>query len=86
MIMEMSANESLSSEESLTPPSKPKTLVESDTEREIGAASVEGGPEENAVSENRTQFPEKKRLLTPEEQMALYEEALKEEDWGHQPC
>jgi len=24
--------------------------------------------------------------LTPEEQMARYEEALKEEDWGHQPC
>ena len=24
--------------------------------------------------------------LTPEEQMALYEEKLKEEDWGHQPC
>lgn len=24
--------------------------------------------------------------LTPEEQMALYEENLKETDWGHQPC
>jgi len=24
--------------------------------------------------------------LTPEEQMALYEEDLKENDWGHQPC
>ena len=24
--------------------------------------------------------------LTPEEQMALYEEDLKESDWGHQPC
>ena len=24
--------------------------------------------------------------LTPEEQMALYEEDLKEHDWGHQPC
>jgi hypothetical protein len=24
--------------------------------------------------------------LTPEEQMALYEESLKETDWGHQPC
>jgi hypothetical protein len=24
--------------------------------------------------------------LTPEEQMALYEEQLKEDDWGHQPC
>lgn len=27
-----------------------------------------------------------KRELTPEEQMALYEEDLKETDWGHQPC
>ena len=24
--------------------------------------------------------------LTPEEQMALYEKHLKENDWGHQPC
>jgi hypothetical protein len=24
--------------------------------------------------------------LTKEEQMALYEKELKEEDWGHQPC
>jgi|KBSSwiStaDraftv2_1062776.scaffolds.fasta_scaffold576574_2 hypothetical protein len=27
--------------------------------------------------------PEK---LNAEEQMALYEKALKEDDWGHQPC
>ena len=26
------------------------------------------------------------KKLTPEEQMALYEEDLKESDWGHQPC
>lgn len=24
--------------------------------------------------------------LTPEEQLAKYEESLKDEDWGHQPC
>jgi len=24
--------------------------------------------------------------LTSEEQMALYEKELKENDWGHQPC
>jgi hypothetical protein len=24
--------------------------------------------------------------LTPEEQMALFEQELKETDWGHQPC
>jgi len=26
------------------------------------------------------------RELSAEEQMALYEESLKETDWGHQPC
>jgi len=26
------------------------------------------------------------RKLTPEEQMALFEKELKENDWGHQPC
>lgn len=30
--------------------------------------------------------PVPKKELTPEEQMALYEEDLKETDWGHQPC
>jgi hypothetical protein len=35
-----------------------------------GAANAPGGPRE----------------LTPEEQMALYEKDLKENDWGHQPC
>lgn len=24
--------------------------------------------------------------LTPEQQMALYEKSLQDEDWGHQPC
>ena len=24
--------------------------------------------------------------LTPEEQLARYEESLKNDDWGHQPC
>ncbi len=24
--------------------------------------------------------------LTPEEQMALFEKELRENDWGHQPC
>jgi len=26
------------------------------------------------------------KKLSPEEQMALYEKDLKENDWGHQPC
>lgn len=37
--------------------------------------------------EAQTESSEKaKKPLTKEEQMALYEKALKEEDWGHQPC
>ena len=30
--------------------------------------------------------PATSKKLTPEEQMALYEQDLKENDWGHQPC
>jgi hypothetical protein len=30
--------------------------------------------------------PAAPKMLTPEEQMALYEKELKEDDWGHQPC
>ena len=34
----------------------------------------------------RTDAPPEPKQLTPEEQMALYEKELKENDWGHQPC
>jgi hypothetical protein len=37
---------------------------------------------ENPTTEENPPAPE----LTPEEQMALYEKELKENDWGHQPC
>ena len=30
--------------------------------------------------------PEEKEKLDKEEQMAQFEEALKNSDWGHQPC
>ena len=30
--------------------------------------------------------PAPANTLTPEEQMALFEQELKETDWGHQPC
>ncbi len=42
--------------------------------------SEEGTP----VSPNGEQINVKE--LTAEEQMALYEKELKENDWGHQPC
>jgi len=48
-----------------------------------------------ADTTNQVTHPDEKReqteaqspkKLTAEEQMALYEKALKEDDWGHQPC
>ena len=48
----------------------------SDQSEEIPAGETE---EEEATS------PDGKEL-SAEEQMAAYEEALKETDWGHQPC
>ena len=49
------------------------------TEEHHGAAP--GEPDENA-DEKETSSEE----LTPEEQMAKFEEEMKNEDWGHQPC
>lgn len=40
-------------------------------------------PAEAEAAENEN--PAEKEL-TAEEQMAAYEESLKETDWGHQPC
>lgn len=37
-------------------------------------------------SKSESADPPSKKELSPEEQMALYEESLKETDWGHQPC
>ena len=39
-----------------------------------------------AADESEAAPEEETRELTAEEQMEQYEEALKEEDWGHQPC
>lgn len=46
----------------------------------IGQAAT--GPGELAAGAE----PAKPKVLTPEEQMALFEADLKENDWGHQPC
>ena len=37
----------------------------------------------SAVVDVKAEAPKEE---TPEEQMARFEDALKEEDWGHQPC
>jgi hypothetical protein len=54
---------------------KPQSPTES-AEHADTSASINRGPESAIVA----------KPLTPEEQMALYEEELKENDWGHQPC
>ena len=48
----------------------------------------ESGKHKVPVDSEPTVSPEAAKLnnLTPEEQMALYEKELKEDDWGHQPC
>lgn len=48
-------------------------------------------PPPDAAAPDRPNVPAKpgeviSKKLTPEEQMALYENDLKENDWGHQPC
>ena len=43
----------------------------------------EAVPAKDAATGSESGLP---RKLTKEEQMALYEENLKESDWGHQPC
>ena len=43
-------------------------------------------PKPVAKKSEAPETPPKKRDLTAEEQMAAFEEDLKETDWGHQPC
>ena len=47
-------------------------------------ASSSGDAKAEPASEAQPKVDPSK--LSPEEQMALYEEQLKEDDWGHQPC
>jgi hypothetical protein len=50
----------------------------------VPACSSASPPQsEQAAPAPDTAIPKK---LTAEEQMALYEKQLKEDDWGHQPC
>ncbi len=53
------------------------------------SAMCEPASEDN-LAENSSKDEEststEKSVLSPEEQMAQFEDALKEEDWGHQPC
>ena len=50
------------------------------------ASAEESLPKNPATPAQSTDGEPPKRALTPEEQMALFEKDLKENDWGHQPC
>jgi hypothetical protein len=43
-------------------------------------------PPQTEVDRSGSTEPPPSQELTAEEQMARYEDELKESDWGHQPC
>ena len=62
---------------------------EQSTERAGSAANAGSAPqplaEKHSIAPSADKHGEASQL-TPEEQMARFEEDLKEHDWGHQPC
>ena len=52
---------------------------------QVSSADLSSGQSSHSEQMDQVEIdaPEK---LSAEEQMALYEKALKEDDWGHQPC
>jgi hypothetical protein len=64
----------MSNEQKKDPPGAELDVRKSERDRD--AVPKTGSQEESAPGKE----------LTPEEQMALYEKDLKENDWGHQPC
>jgi hypothetical protein len=64
----------------------PKSGSASDTDRSMESpdTAVTADPPSNRNADPGELAKLKK--LTAEEQMALYEKELKENDWGHQPC
>ena len=54
---------------------------------EINASVVQGEPPSaSGTKVSAPGEPATTKQPTAEEQMALYEKELKENDWGHQPC
>ena len=60
--------------------------VPSDSEERVEVSFKNPANPANVSGSDSSKAKGKKGPLTPEEQMALYEESLKEDDWGHQPC
>ena len=63
--------------------SDPSNNRENESDNKVAAEKLLPSSSVNLAS-SATPAPE--HTLTPEEQMALYEKELKENDWGHQPC
>jgi hypothetical protein len=55
-------------------------------EQPKGPEEKEGTTEDPSRQREGAQRPIELPTLSPEEQMEKYEEDLKENDWGHQPC
>jgi len=51
-----------------------------------GSTSAANSPSASAPVTSTAPDSAPAASLTPEEQMALFEKDLKENDWGHQPC
>ena len=62
--------------------SEPKTDNESSTNPAENISPAKGGEANPSAASGEASPPQ----LTKEEQWALFEEELKESDWGHQPC
>jgi len=56
------------------------------TEEATQGAGVANSPPSEGAAAPGVNSQGQSTDLTPEEQMALYEKELKENDWGHQPC
>ena len=64
-------------------PSKPEEGKGAESTDKSAASKLRPG---NQAEVSTTGEPATPNKLTAEEQMALYEKDLKENDWGHQPC
>ena len=66
---------------------KPSSELDEDRIAESrGTPDIAGLPPGSDAVASPTAEPGTPGKLTPDEQMALYEKDLKENDWGHQPC
>ncbi len=68
-------------------PKMPKSAAKNISAEKAGGCVAENESSQiSSANDSTSVSPAAKKSLTSEEQMALYEEHLKENDWGHQPC